>query len=120
MNSRPRIRRPIYLGLVMLAFFSVPQTTAADGAGEAAAQQTPGQVRPIRRLGGSTRFTPPVNTVGALQKTMSQPRIQRDIATVLEQAGMTSVTGEVQKALAGGMVNETTAPTGTTFEWMAL
>ena len=117
MSSRARIGGLILVGLIAFLTPSFPLTAYAD---EAAAQLAPQQVRPIRQLGGSTRFTPPVNTVGALQKTMSQPRIQTDIRTALEMDNLGALTGEVTKILTSGMVMETTVPNGTTFLWMAL
>ena len=117
MSSRAHVGGLILAGLIAFLTPSFPLTAYAD---EAAAQLAPSQVRPIRQLGGSTRFTPPVNTVGALQKTMSQPRIQTDIRTVLEMDNLGSLTGEVTKILSSGMVMDTTVPNGTTFLWMAL
>jgi hypothetical protein len=117
MNSRAFIGGLILVGLIAVLTPSFPQTVYAE---EAAAQLAPSQVRSIRQLGGSTRFTPPVNTVEALQKTMSQPRIQTDIRTVLEMDNLGSLTGEVTKILSSGMVMDTTVPNGTTFLWMAL
>jgi nucleoid-associated protein YgaU len=117
MSSRAHIGGLILAGLIAFLTPSFPLTAYAD---EAAAQLAPSQVRSIQRLGGSTRFTPPVNTVGALQKTMSQPRIQTDIRAVLEMDNLGSLTGEVTKILSSGMVMETTVPSGTTFLWMAL
>lgn len=117
MISRARIGGLIFAGLIAFLTPSFPLTAYAD---EAAAQLAPSQVRPIRQLGGSTRFTPPVNTVGALQKTMSQPRIQTDIRAVLEMDNLGSLTGEVTRILSSGMVMETTVSNGTTFLWMAL
>jgi hypothetical protein len=85
----------------------------------ASAQQATGKVQSLRTLGGPTRFTPPVRTVDALKKTMSQPRIQTDIGTVLDKAGLSTARPEVLKALTDGTVMETTVPSGTEFQWMA-
>ena len=122
MSSRLRIQGLAYLGLTLLLSTGFPQPASADEPGDAAAaaQQAPSQVRSIRRLGGATRFTPPVNTIGALQKTMSQPRIQSDIRAVLEKDNLGALTDQVNKILSGGMVMETTISAGTTLEWMAL
>src|SRR5262245_43704436 len=79
----------------------------------AAAQQPAGQVRSIRNLGGPTRFTAPVRSVAALRTSMSRPAIQRDIATVLDRAGLAPLTMQVQNILAQGQVMQTTLPTGT-------
>jgi hypothetical protein len=54
-----------------------------------------------------------------LKKTFSATRIQNDVGTVLDKAGVGSTRGEVIKALTDGAVMETTVPTGTEFEWMA-
>ena len=117
MSSRARFGGLILVGLIAFLTPSFPLTAYAD---EAAAQLAPQQVRPIRQLGGSTRFTPPVNTVGALQKMFSQPRIQTDVRAVLEMDNLGANSAEVNRILSSGMVMETTVPNGTTFLWMAL
>jgi hypothetical protein len=118
MSSRARFGGCLILvGLIAFLTPSFPLTAYAD---EAAAQLAPQQVRPIRQLGGSTRFTPPVNTVGALQKMFSQPRIQTDVRAVLEMDNLGANSAEVNRILSSGMVMETTVPNGTTFLWMAL
>lgn len=78
------------------------------------------QPTPIRRLGGPTRFTAPVRDVPALTRSMSRPAIQRDLSTVLERAGMPSLTSQIQGILSSGQVTVATLPQGTTIEWMAL
>jgi hypothetical protein len=78
------------------------------------------EVRSVRALGGPTRFTAPVRDIPALRTSMSRPNIQRDIATVLERAGMAGLTAEIQGNLAQGRVTEATLAPGTTIEWMAL
>ena len=117
---RSRIRGFAYL--ILTAAF--PFSASADEAGEAAAaaQQAPSSddYRPIRRLGGATRFTRPVNTIDALQKTFSQMRIQSDVRAVLELANLGGNSAEVNRILGNGMVMETTIAPGTTIEWMAL
>ena len=118
MSSRARFGGCLILvGLIAFLTPSFPLTAYAD---EAAAQLAPQQVRPIRQLGGSTRFTPPVNTVGALQKMFSQPRIQTDVRAVLEMDNLGANSAEVNRILGGGMVMETTIAPGTRLEWMAL
>jgi len=87
MSSRSHIRGLAYQCLVLFLAIGFPLPASADGAGDAAAaaqQPAPTDYRPIRRLGGATRFTRPVNTVGELQKMFSQPRIQTDVRAVLE------------------------------------
>jgi hypothetical protein len=85
----------------------------------ASAQQAE-PVRSIRVLGGPTRFTAPVRDIPALTRSMSRPNIQRDLATVMQRAGMPVLTAQVQNILQNGQVTETTLAPGTTIEWMAL
>jgi len=124
MSSRLYIRGLAYQCLVLFLAIGFPLPASADDAGDAAAaaQQPPAPTdyRPIRRLGGATRFTRPVNTVDALQKMFSQARIQSDVRAVLEMDNLGANTAEVNKILAGGMVMETTIAPGTRIEWMAL
>lgn len=82
-----------------------------------AQQQT---VRSIQALGGPTRFTAPVNDIGALAETMGRAMVRADLATVLERAGMPALTAQVQQKLAVGEVTVASLPQGTTIEWMAL
>ena len=86
-------------------------------ASTASAQQD--LVRSIRALGGSTRFTAPVNDIAALAQTMGRSAIQADLATVLERAGMPALTMQVQHNLAVGQVTAETLPQGTVMQWMA-
>ena len=122
--TRSRIRGLVYLSLALFLATGFPVPASADDAGEAAAaaqqQPSPTDYRPIRRLGGATRFTRPVNTVGELQKMFSQERIQSDVRAVLEMDNLGANTAEVNKILSGGMVMETTIAPGTRLEWMAL
>src|SRR5262245_55046339 len=111
MSSRLSIRGLLWVGLVALLCSVLPT--------EVSAQQAAGRVQSLRNLGGPTRFTAPVRTVDALKKTFSATRIQNDVGTVLDKAGVGSVRGEVIKALTDGAVMETTVPSGTEFEWMA-
>ena len=125
MSSRARLRGLTYLGLTLFlaTTFPLPASAAGEGEAAAAAQQPAGattEYRPIRRLGGATRFTRPVNTVGELQKMFSQARIQSDVRAVLEMDNLGANTAEVNRILGGGMVMETTIAPGTRLEWMAL
>jgi len=122
MSLRSRIRGLACLSLILFLATGFPQPAAADDAGEAAAaaQLAPGDYRPITQLGGATRFTRPVNTVGELQKTFSQPRIQTDVRAVLEMDNLGASSAEVNRILGNGMVMETTIAPGTRIEWMAL
>jgi hypothetical protein len=76
--------------------------------------------RPVRTLGGATRFVAPVNDIAALARSMGRPTIQVDLATVLERAGMPALTEQVQHNLAVGQVTAATLPQGTVMQWMAL
>ena len=84
----------------------------------AAATQGQSNERVVRRLGGSTRFSAPVNTVPALRKMAEANR--KDIAQVLEEAGLSSISSQVLDALTTGAVSETTFASGDRMEWMAL
>lgn len=88
-------------------------------AGSTAWAQAPA-VKSFRTLGGPTRFVAPVRDIPALKRSMARPRIQRDIATVMTQAGLTSLTEQVQKILADGAVTESTLASGSTLQWMAM
>ena len=87
-------------------------------ASPAVAQQEP--PRSITRLGGATRFTAPVNDIGALATTMGRAMMRDDLGTVFEQAGMPALAMEAQRKLAVGEVTAATLPQGTTIQWMAL
>jgi hypothetical protein len=121
MRSHSCLRGLAVIGLALCLSSGFPMTASADEPAEAAAQQPPStDYRPIRRLGGATRFTRPVNTVGELQKMFSQPRIQTDVRAVLEMENLGASSAEVNRLLGGGMVMETTIAPGTRLEWMAL
>ena len=77
--------------------------------------------RQMTRLGNpATRFTPPVNTVAALQRTFKTKGTQAAVGTVLDKAGLASLTPQVLAALAEGKVTDTSVTPGTTIRWMAL
>jgi hypothetical protein len=125
MSLRSRIRGLASLSLILFLATGFPKSASADEAGEAAAaaaQQPAAQTdyRPIKQLGGATRFTRPVNTVGELQKMFSQPSIQSDVRAVLEMDNLGANSAEVNRLLGNGQVMETTIPAGTRLEWMAL
>src|SRR5262245_35313236 len=65
----------------------------------------------IRRLGGSTRFAPPVRTVDALRRMTQQNR--NDIARVLSDAGLDRISAQVIETMANGRVTPTTVAPGT-------
>lgn len=111
-SRRRAIRRRAPVGFAVLCVLLTASTALAQ-------PQAP-PVRSIRNLGGPTRFTAPIRDVAALRVSMARPAIQRDLATVLDRAGMASLTTQVQALLAGGQVTETTLAPGTVIEWMAL
>jgi hypothetical protein len=74
--------------------------------------------RVVRRLGGSTRFSPPVRSVDAL-KTMAASN-RRDLTQVLERVGLSSISSQVIDAMTSGQVFETTVAPGERLNWMAL
>jgi hypothetical protein len=114
MSARSRLRGLLSVGLLILMSSAFPVIASADSPAEAAAAQQPTPpVRSLRQLGGSTRFTAPVRDIPALRRTMSRANIQRDIGTVLDEAGLTPLTFEVRKILADGAVMETTLAVGT-------
>jgi hypothetical protein len=98
------------LGLGVLAPEAQSQTRTTGG-------QTSGETV-VRRLGGSTRFSPPVRSVDALRRMAGSNR--RDIARVLESAGLGNISAQVIDALTTGQVFETTVAPGERMQWMAL
>ena len=90
---------------------------AQRGAGAGA--QGAERVHVVRRLNTAYRFTPPVRTVEALRRTMSRANTQRDIGTLLEQAGLASLRVEVLRNLSEGTVTRTSVEPGTMIPWMA-
>ena len=112
----------ITVGFVVTLGMSLPSSALAQthehGAG-AAAQPTGERLHVVRRLNTSYRFTAPVRTVDALKRTMSRANIQRDLGTLLDQAGLASVQAEVVRNLSEGTVTSTTVEPGTMMVWMA-
>ncbi len=91
------------------------------GLATGASAQTAGErVHSVRRLGGTTRFTAPVRTVDQLTKAYARPRTQRDVTTVLGQAGLPSLEAEVKRVIAPVTLLELTVAPGTALAWMAL
>src|SRR5262245_907726 len=100
---------PAMLSLTVAAPKASAQTTAsARSSGE----------HVVRRLGGSTRFSPPVPSVDALRRMATTNR--RDLELVLRTAGLSSISNDVLDALTNGRVMETSLATGEHLEWMAL
>ena len=97
------------VGLLTVAY---PAETLAQASGD--------RVHSVRRLGGTSRFTPAIRNVKAMQTAFARPRTQRDLTTVLKIAGLTHIEAEVKKAIADGAVREVTMAPGTNLQWMAL
>ena len=101
-----------FAALVGLLTVGLPAETFAQASGD--------RVHSVRRLGGTSRFTPAVRNVKALQTAFARPRTQRDLTTVLKIAGLTHIEAEVKKAIADGAVREVTMAPGTNLQWMGL
>jgi hypothetical protein len=77
--------------------------------------------RQMTRLGNpGTRFTPPISSVAALQKTFKTKSNQAAVGAVLDKAGLASLTPQVLAALADGKVTDTAVAPGTGIRWMAV
>ena len=107
MQSR-RIHAGVTLALVVAA-------VVLGGATDAYAQ------RKMTRLGSpDTRFTAPIANAAGLKKTFAAKTHQADVAAVLDQAGLASLTPKVLAVLTAGEVTETSVAPGTPIRWMAL
>jgi hypothetical protein len=73
---------------------------------ETFAQASADRVHSVRRLGGTSRFTPAIRNVKAMQTAFARPRTQRDLTTVLNTAGLSHIEAEVKKAIADGAVHQ--------------
>ena len=104
---------------LILALAVSPSPVSAQARGQAAEQAAGARVHSVRRLNTPYRFTPPVRTVEALKRTMSRANTQRDIRTLLDQAGLTSIQGEVLRNLTEGTLTTTSIDPGTMLAWMA-
>jgi hypothetical protein len=112
----------ISIGLALSFGIALPSPAVAQArgrGGQAAAQPAAERLHSVRRLNTAYRFTPPVRTVDALKRTMSRANIQRDLSTLLDQAGLSSVQAGVVRNLTDGTVTTTTIDPGTTMVWMA-
>jgi hypothetical protein len=96
-----------------------PALAQARGRGGQGVEPTAERLHSVRRLNTAYRFTPPVRTVDALRRTMSRANIQRDLGTLLDQAGLSGVRAEVVRHLTDGTVTPTTIDPGTMMVWMA-
>ena len=67
-----------------------------------------------------TRFTPPISSGAALQKTFKTKANQAAVSAVLDKAGLASLTPQVLAALTEGKFTETSVAPGTAIRWMAL
>src|SRR5512139_595959 len=106
--QKQRRRAVLSLALAAAAVLSV-------AAGDAYAQ------RKITALGNpATRFTPPIANTAALKKTFTAKAHQDNVAAVLDQAGLGSLTPKVLAALTAGDVTPTTVAPGTAIRWMSL
>jgi hypothetical protein len=76
--------------------------------------------RTATRLGGSRAFYGPVRNINALKRMAASKAVQKNIAAVMDQQGLTAHTAKVLDILAKGEVQESTFPVGGTMEWMAL
>lgn len=103
---------------VALSLLVSPPPASAQRAGGAPAQGAE-RVHVVRRLNTAYRFTPPVRTVDALKRTMSRANTQRDIGTLLQQAGLESLQAEVLRNLSEGTVTQVSVAPGTSIPWMA-
>src|ERR1044072_6851639 len=86
---------------VALSLLVLPLPASAQRGGGAGAQGAE-RVHVVRRLNTAYRFTPPVRTVDALKRTMSRANTQRDIGTLLQQAGLESIQGAGVRHLTEG------------------
>jgi hypothetical protein len=108
-------------GMVMVV---VGLAVAAPGA-RAQARRTPASQaasapgeHALTVLGGSTRFSTPVQTVAALRRMATANRA--DIATLLDRVGLSSISADVIDRLTTGAVTETTFAPGGHLDWMFL
>ena len=123
--------RLLVAGSLALALLIASAPIAAAQAGGAVV------VRDMRRLGGSTAFyRPALTNVASLKRMSDDARAVNGLRSVLEQAGMASVTDKVLAAFAGagtaytgglcaeatpedGVIVECDVQPGQTIQWMA-
>ena len=108
----------------LLVLFGVTASASADertpGA-EPAEQAAAAGYKTATRLGGPSAFLGPVRDVAALKRMVSQPRVQRDIRTLLTDVGLGAKADDIIRIMTtGDGVSEVTVPIGQTWEWMAL
>ncbi len=107
-----RLARVAVLLIAIGVAVPVPMASAGDDLGQQGGEHV------VRRLGGSTRFSPPVRTVDALRQMATKNR--KDLEQVLDMAGLSSISGQVLEALTQGSVTESTFAPGGQMAWMAL
>ena len=108
------------LALTLALAATLPTPAFAQARGRQAAAQPQGErLHSVRRLNTAYRFTPPVRTVDALKRTMSRANTQRDLRTLLDQAGLTGIQADVLRNLTEGTVTNTSIDPGTMLVWMA-
>jgi len=111
------------LALVLCAGFQ--PAAFADEAGQARTAQTMNTdtVRTATRLGGGRAMTRPLKDLAALKKWAARPKTQKDLAAVMDKAGLTSVIPQVTKIITDAdpaVMKEIQFPVGNTYNWMAL
>lgn len=104
----------VVLGLAVAAPSAHAQSrrTSASQAAPASGEHT------LTVLGGTTRFSTPVQTVAALRRMATANR--RDIATLLDRVGLSSISADVIDRLTTGAVTETSFEPGGHLDWMFL
>src|ERR1044071_2216666 len=99
------------IGLVFTVCLALPVRASAQGNDG---------LHHMTRLGGTSRFTPPIRSVDALKRTFGRMRIQKDVGKVLTDAGIGQLQAEVLRNLTEGTVTQVMIEPGTHLEWMAL
>src|SRR5262249_40530140 len=100
------------LGLVATAVLAVSVAPAA------AQGNTQGREVPVKKLGGTTRFSQPMHSVDDLRSMAGANRQQ--LTRVLTLAGLGDISTQVMDTLTTGEITETTITPGTHMQWMAL
>jgi hypothetical protein len=102
---------------------SVVLLMLAAGATTLAAQPAPATgVKNLQRLGGPYQFNSPLKDLAAVKKMAARKPIQKDIGTVLEKAGLASLTPTVVDILTKAdpnQIKEIEFQPGDTMVWMA-
>ncbi|HNV01917.1 MAG TPA: hypothetical protein PLE61_10790 [Vicinamibacterales bacterium] len=91
-------------------------------AASAAQAQVQDNYKTLTRLGGSNRFDQPLRSTAAVQKWAARKRTQSGLTTVMEKAGLSSLTSTVLDILTKAspdQLKESDLQPGTTMVWMA-